>query len=214
MNFEDITARTKIVISVTNGTDLQAKFMSKVVKNTGKFLMVIPFRYKGQRINFNGKNMRIHLEVRDHEGILWNFKNCHISTVKKDGLVYHKLECSMMNGIENRRGGRRFYIWEQAMFNVEGLENPLFTYLKDIGGDGFAFVLDHKKQLEIREGKKVVCTTKDREGKEMIMRGMIVRKEWLDKYTVFGCRIEEKTDQIDNHIKWLERKNTVIDVDY
>lgn len=214
MNFDEIAPRTKIVISVTNGSDLQAKFMSKVIKNNGRHLLVIPFQHKGMRINFDGKNMKIHLEVRDSSGVMWNFKNCHISSVKKDGLNYHKIESGMTKGIENRRGGRRFYIWEQAMFNLEGVENPVFTFLKDVGGDGFAFVIEHKKKLELKEGKKVICTTKDRDGKEMIIHGMIVRKEWLDKYMVYGCRIEEKTEQIENYIKWLERKNTVVDVDF
>lgn len=214
MNFEEIQPRTKIVISVTNGTDLQAKFMSVVVRNTGNSLFLIPFEYKGQRINFNGKTMRIHLEVRDVKGVLWNFKNCHISTIKKNGLVFHKLESSMQNGIENRRGGRRFYLWEQVMLNIEGFENPIFTFLKDIGGEGFAFVIDHKKKIDVKEGKKVVCNMKDRDGKSMLVKGMIVRKEWMDKYTVFGCRIEEKTKQCDDYIRWLEKKNTLIDVDY
>ena len=35
MVFSEITPRTKIVITVTNGSDMQARFMSKVMKNLG-----------------------------------------------------------------------------------------------------------------------------------------------------------------------------------
>ena len=51
--------KTKVIIAVTNGSDMQARFMSKVMRNTGDFLLVIPFRHKGLRVNFDGKDVTL-----------------------------------------------------------------------------------------------------------------------------------------------------------
>ena len=100
MEFHEISVRSKVVITVTNGSDVQAKFLSKVMKNGETHLLVIPFMYNGMRIRFEGKKMSIHMEVRDSEGILWTFRNCKIDTIRKNGLKYHKIECAMKKGIE------------------------------------------------------------------------------------------------------------------
>ena len=213
MLIEEIKPRTKIIISVTNGTDMQARFASKVMKNGGNYILTIPFKHKGMRINFNGKNVKIHMEVRDENGLLWSFRNCHITTTRKEGLLYHKIICGMNKGIENRRGGRRFYIWEKAVFHVEGIENPLFTNLRDLGTIGFSFVVDSKKPIEIKEGNKVVCMFKNKEGEELSINGMVVRREPLEKYVVYGCKMDAPDDKVLTYIKWLERKNIVVDAE-
>ena len=215
MIFTDITVKTKVIIAVTNGSDMQARFMSKVMRNTGDFLLVIPFRHKGLRVNFDGKDVRVHLEVRDNEGILWSFKNCKIGIVKKDGLVYHRIYCPMKNGIENRRGGRRFYIWEKAVFEVDGMANTLFASLRDVGILGFSFAVDATKPYitDIKEGRRLTCSFKNNEAKEVTISGMIVRKENLDKYVIFGCKIDEPGEKYISFVKYLERKNVVVDAE-
>lgn len=213
MQYEEIPVRSKIVISVTNGSDMQARFVTKVMRNMGAYLLVVPFRHKGLRVNFNGKNVKIHMEMRDNEGILWSFRNCKVSVVRKDGLIYHKLFCGMRNGIENRRGGRRFYIWESAAIHVDGIANPIFTNIRDIGPIGFSFVVDYKKKLEIKEGTKIETTVKGRDGDELHVEGMVVRKEALEKYMVYGCKLENPSDQLLAHIKYLEKKNVIVDAE-
>jgi len=212
--FTDIAPRTKIVITVTNGSDMQARFMSKVMKNLGDCLLVIPFKHKGSRINFSGNSVKIHLDVRDDEGVLWSFKNCRIVSVKKDGLVYHKIVSPMRNGIENRRGGRRFYLWEQAIFDIEGLSDPMFTNVRDVGLQGISFVIDNKKGINFKEGTRITCTLKDRDGNDMILRGIIVRREQLEKYMVYGCKLDDPCSEFIKFVKDIERRNTIVDVEY
>ena len=214
MVFGDIKVRSSVIISVTNGSDMQARFMSKVMKNTGEYLLVIPFRHKGLRINFEGKDVKVHLEMRDNEGVLWSFKNCKVTTVKKDGLVYHRLVSPMKNGIENRRGGRRFYVWDQATFEVEGLTNTLFAILRDIGVIGFSFAVDNSKPVtgQIKPGKNVQCTFKSKHG-DITINGMIVRTESLDKYMIYGCKLDEPGEDYINYVKYLEKKSIIVDAE-
>ena len=214
MLFQDIEPRMKIIILVTNGSDMQAKFMSKVMKNDGESILVIPFRHKGVRINFSGKNVKVHMEARDNNGLLWTFMNCHISTIRKNGLMFHKITSGFMKGIENRREGRRFYYWEKAIFTIEGFTNQIFTHIKDIGEEGFSFVIEHKKKMDVREGKRVNCTFKNSEGEEISLDGMVVRREEIEKYMVYGCKIDNPPQNHIDFVKWLERKNTVVDVDF
>lgn len=214
MIFSEIAPRTSIVITVTNGSDMQARFMSKVMKNLGDCILVIPFRHKGTRINFEGNSVRIHLDVRDESGMLWSFKNCKIISVKKDGLIYHKLVSPMKNGIENRRGGRRFYLWDSAIFEIDGLTNPLFTNIRDVGLQGLSFVIENKKGISLKEGTKMSCSFKNKNGEEMVVKGIIVRREQLEKYMVYGCKLEDPDQSYINFVKDIERRNTVVDVEY
>lgn len=214
MNFSEINPRTKIVLVVTNGSDMQARFLSKVMKNNGNFLLAIPFKHKGLRINFEGKDIRIVMEVRDQAGALWSFRGIHINTVKKDGLVYHRITSSMTNGIENRRGGRRFYVWEPAIFHIEGVENTVFTNMKDVGPVGFSFAIDNKKNLSLKEGAEVRGTMKNNTGDEIELKGIIVRKESMEKYTLYGCKMDEPSDAVLRYVKYLEKKSVIVDVDF
>lgn len=213
MLFSEITMRTKIIIIVTNGSDMQARFVSKVMRNLENNLLAIPFKYKGMRINFQGKDVKIHMEVRDDNGQLWTFRNCKIGTVKKDGLVYHRIVSGMTKGIENRRGGRRFHLWEPATFEVDGVQNTIFTNIRDIGPEGFSFVIDVKKKLGIKEGANVKATIKGREGEELIMQGLIVRTEPMEKYTIYGCKMDNPSEEVTKYVKYLEKKNVVVDAD-
>ena len=213
MQFSEIEVRNKVVITVTNGGDMQARFVSQVMKNGGSYILTIPFKHKGVRINFEGRNVRIHMEVRDGNGMLWTFRNCKIEAIMKNGLIYHKMSCSMMNGIENRRGGRRFYIWESVVVHSPELENSLFTKMKDIGPIGFSFVIDNKKNIELKEGIPVNCTIKNNEGEELELEGMIVRHEVMEKYVVYGCKMENPSDKVLAYVRYLERKNFVVDAE-
>lgn len=213
MLFAEIEVKSKVIIIVTNGSDMQARFMSKVMRNMDSYLLAIPFRHKGLRINFEGKNVKIHMEVRDKEGMLWSFRSCHITTVRKDGLVYHKVQSGMTKGIENRRGGRRFHLWEQGTFYVDGLPNPLFTNMKDIGPIGFSFVVDSKKKLDLKEGTNVRATIKGREGDELELEGIIVRRENMEKYVIFGCKMDNPSEEVLKYIKYLERKSIIVDAE-
>lgn len=214
MVFEEIVPRTKIIISASNGTDMQARFMTKVMRNNGEYLMVIPFRHKGMRINFSGQKIKCHLEVRDDQGALWTFKNCRITTIKKDGLVYHKVISPMKNGIENRRDGRRFYVWEAVAVNIDGISNTVFTHLKDVGMTGYSFVIDNKKGQEIKEGTKVVVNLKNKDGYEILLPGMVIRKEKMEKYAVYGCKMDSPPPEYVNFVKMLEKKNTVVEAEF
>ena len=213
MQFEEISPRSKVIVTVTNGSDLQARFMSKVMRNCKEYALAIPFRHKGVRINFDGKNVKIHLEVRDNAGVLWSFKNCKITSMKKDGLLYHKIMSGMTNGIEDRRGGRRFYIWEGATFEIEGIVNHLFTKIRDIGPEGFSFVVDSKKDIQIKDGSNVNCTMKNNKGDEIKFSGMVVRKESLEKYVVIGCKLSTPDPMVLAYINYLEHRNVVVDAE-
>lgn len=214
MQLAEILPRTKIIIAVTNGTNMQARFMSQVVRNTGDALLCIPFKHHHQQILFEGDKTRIILEVRNAEGILYNFKSCKITKIKKNGLVYHKLESSMKNGIENRRGGRRFYITDSCTLQIDDIENPFFTKLRDIGFDGLSFPLKHDRTKGVREGKKFTLSFRNHDGVELRVRGVIVRKEWMEKAMIYGCRVEEKDENYDNYMRYLEVQNTLTDVQF
>ena len=43
MNYNDIPLGVKVQICVSNGSDMQAKFISRVMKTGDKSLLVIPF---------------------------------------------------------------------------------------------------------------------------------------------------------------------------
>ncbi len=214
MNFIEIPPREKIIIAVTNGSDMQARFMSQVVRNTGEALLCVPFHHQKKQIVFDGDKTRIILEVRNREGVLYNFKGCKITRIKKDGLVFHKLETNMKTGIENRRGGRRFSYNEACTIAIDGIENPYFTKIRDIGFDGVGFVLKHDKTRGIKEGKKFTMTFRNHESIEIRIRGLIVRKEWMEQYMVYGCRIEEKDNDLDLFVRYMEAKNTLTDISF
>lgn len=213
MRFDEIPAKSKIVITVTNGSDLQARFLTKVMRNCQEYLMVIPFKHKGLRINFSGKNVKIHMEYRDNEGRLWTYRNCKILVMKKDGLIFHKLISPMTEGIENRRGGRRFYLWDNCTVEIEGVEAPVYTKIRDIGPEGISFVIDAKKPLSLKEGTNIKCIFKTNQGDIVNTEGMIVRKEVLEKYTVYGCKVANPSPVFVSYVAYQERKNIVIDAD-
>ena len=52
MNYADIPMGVKVQISVSNGGDTQAKFISRVMKTGDRSILVIPFMHKGLRVNF------------------------------------------------------------------------------------------------------------------------------------------------------------------
>ena len=206
MNYSDIPMGVKVQISVSNGGDMQAKFISRVMKTGDKALLVIPFMHKGVRVNFAGSGVTIHMEVPDGQGNNWTFKNCKIDTVKKNGLVYHRILCPMSEGIENRRGERRTYVWQPAIFTIEGIADQIFTTLKDVSPSGFAFVLDPKKRLPITNGKTVSCTVNERDGNIVHLRGKVIRREKLDQYVLYGCRSSERNEEVVEYIERLNRK--------
>ena len=213
MRFDEIPAKSKIVITVTNGSDLQARFLTKVMRNCQEYLMVIPFKHKGLRINFSGKNVKIHMEHRDKEGRLWTFRNCKILLMKKDGLIFHKLMSPMTEGIENRRGGRRFFLWDNCSVEIEGMDAPIHTKIRDIGPEGISFVIDAKKPLPLKEGTNLKCTFKTNQGDAVTVDAMIVRREALEKYTVYGCKVSNPSPLFTSYVAYQERKNIVIDAD-
>ena len=206
MNFSDISVGTKIQITVNNGGDMQAKFVSRVMKTGDRSVLVIPFMHKGVRVNFDGENVRVHLLAPDAQGSNWTFKNCHITTVRKDGLVYHKITTTMLVGIENRRGEKRTYVWQPAVFSIEGVVNQVFTTLKDVSPSGFAFVMDPKKRVQITMGTGVTCTFNDRGGQQIRMKGKIIRKERTDQYVLYGCRSPEQNQEIMEYLTRLSLK--------
>ena len=214
MFFDEIKPKMRIILNVSNGDELQARFMSKVMLCDKESIMAIPFRHKGKRINFSGKQVKIHMEVRDDSGILWTFKNIKVFPVKKNGLVFHKIVSPMKNGIENRREGRRFYVWSQAMFDIEGVESQFFAQLKDVGVSGASFAVELKREIAIKEGSKYSCSFKNKDGLEIEISGLVIRKEIMDKYVVYGCKIEEPSAEYLAYVKYQERKNTIVDVDF
>ena len=203
MNFSDISVGTKIQITVNNGGDMQAKFVSRVMKTGDRSVLVIPFMHKGVRVNFDGENVRVHLLAPDAQGSNWTFKNCHITTVRKDGLVYHKITTTMLVGIENRRGEKRTYVWQPAVFNVEGIVDQIFTTLKDVSPSGFAFVMEPRKRVALQIGMNVSCTLNEKNGNVIHMRGKIIRKEKSDQYILYGCRSAEQNPEILDYLKRL-----------
>lgn len=197
---------TRIQITVNNGGDMQAKFVSRVMKAGENGVLVIPFMHKGVRVNFEGENIRIHMQVPDAEGNNWTFKNCRITTSRKDGLVYHKITSSVSTGIENRRGERRTYIWQPAVFNIDGMVDPLFTTLKDMSPSGFAFVIESRKRLPLQIGTGVTCKLNERDGNIIHIRGKIIRKEKMDQYMLYGCRGAEPNQEVVDYLKRLSGK--------
>ncbi|MBR3525581.1 MAG: PilZ domain-containing protein [Lachnospiraceae bacterium] len=206
MNYADIPMGVRVQISVTNGGDTQAKFISRVMKTGNKALLVIPFMHKGVRVNFSGTGVQIHMEVPDGEGNNWTFKNCKIDTVKKNGLLYHRIVSPMSEGIENRRGERRTYVWVPAIFTIEGLPDQLFTTLKDVSPSGFAFVLDAKKRLPISTGKNVSCTVNEKDGTTVHMSGKVIRREKMDQYVLYGCRCNDKNPEVIEYIERMKKR--------
>ncbi|MBR5420933.1 MAG: PilZ domain-containing protein [Lachnospiraceae bacterium] len=206
MNSSEIPMGVKVQICVTNGGDTQAKFISRVMKTGDKSLLVIPFMHKGVRVNFAGTGVQIHMEVPDGEGNNWTFKNCKIDTVKKNGLLYHRILTPMSEAIENRRGERRTYVWQPAIFTIEGITDQIFTTLKDVSPSGFAFVLDARKRLAITTGKTVSCTINEKDGNAVHMRGKVIRREKMDQYVLYGCRCSEKNEEVIAYIDKINGK--------
>ena len=211
MNFQEIIPGTKVVVNVTNGTDMQARFISRVIRNTGKYLLVIPFMHRGIRVKFVGRNVRINLEIRTEQGVTWSFKNCHITAVRKDGLVYHRIATPVFQGIENRRGEKRMYLWEPQLFSIEGMKDTLYTTLKDIGTSGFSFVIDHKKKMDLMIGIGVACKIKEKNDNIIDVQGSVIRKEKMEKYTVYGCKMLESSVELSEYLQRLEARNTIVD---
>ncbi len=197
----------KVQICVSNGGEMQAKFISRVMKSGEKSLLVIPFMHRGMRVNFGGSGVQIHMEVPDGEGNNWTFKNCKIDTVKKDGLIYHRIISPMSEGIENRRGEHRTYVWQPAIFTIEGVSDQIFSTLKDVSPTGFAFVLDAKKRLNILNGKSVSCTINEKGGNVVHMRGKVIRREKMDQYVLYACRCGEKNQEVLDYIARLTKEN-------
>ena len=206
MKYSEIPMGVKVQICVTNGGDMQAKFISRVMKTGEKTLLVIPFTHKGVRVNFHGANVKINMEVTDAQGGTWTFKNCRIDCVRKNGLMYHKILSPMTEGIENRRGERRTYVWQPAIFSIEGIPDQVFTTLKDISPSGFAFVVEPKKRLQIPEGRTVTCTVNEKDGNTVHIRGKIVRREKMEQYVLYGCRSGEPNPEVIEYINRLNEK--------
>ncbi len=207
MNFGEIPMGTKVQVVVTNGGDTQAKFLSRVMRAGEKTILVIPFMHKGLRVNFRGEKVRIHMEVADAKGDIWTFKGCQIDLIRKNGLVYHRVTTKMREGIENRRGERRTFVWQPAVFAIEGHAEQLFTTLKDLSPSGFGFVVDVKKRMNIPNGKTVTCTINEKDGNIITIRGKVIRREKMDDYVLYGCRCGESNPAILDYIRRVRLRN-------
>lgn len=210
MDFEEIPVGAKITMNISNDGEMQAKFISRAIKNTGSAILVIPFMHKGKRVNFNGKNIHIHMDVQLKTGETFTFKGCQITSVRKDGLIFHKVISSMTKGIENRRGEHRCYVGETAYFVIEGLADQITAALKDVSNSGFGFTTDRKKNIELMPGVMVTCTFKNHQGKFIQMRGKIIRREKLARHTLYGCRCTEPNAEVEEFVKQLEEKTLII----
>ena len=104
-------------------------------------------------------------------------------------------------------------MWEQCIINIEGVTNPLFTNIRDVGSNGISFVVDNKKNLEIREGTKITCSFKNKDGDEFALVGMVVRKEKLEKYTIYGVKLDDPPLEFVEYVQRLERRNTIVDAE-
>lgn len=210
MDFEEIPAGAKIIMNISNDGEMQAKFISRAIKNTGSGILVLPFVHKGRRVNFNGKNIHIHMDVQLKTGEIFTFKGCQIMTVRKDGLIFHKVVSSMTKGIENRRGEHRCYVGETAYFIMEGLPDQITAVLKDISNSGFGFIIDRKKNIELMPGVMVTCTFKNHLGKYIQMQGKIIRREKMDRHTLYGCRCTEANADVEEFVSQIEEKTLII----
>lgn len=206
MKFEDIPLGAKIQITVTNGGDMEAKFTSRVMRVGNGGALAIPFMHKGVRVNFAGQNIRIHMEVPDINGSNWTFKGCNVSLVRKDGLIYHKITSKMREGIENRRGERRTFVWVPASFFVEGHPDVINTTLKDISPNGFAFIVEARKRISIQTGRNVSCTITEKDGNQVHMKGKVIRREMVDNNILYGCRCGESNPEVLDYIKRVTAK--------
>lgn len=211
MDFEQIPAGARITATVTNGGEMQARFISRVIKNLGNGILVIPFMHKGKRVCFKGKSTHIHIDIQLKTGETWTFKSCMIESVRKDGYIFHRVTSKMVKGIENRRGEHRCYIWEPAMFRIEGLAEPINTMMKDISISGFGFLLDEKKNLELMPGVAVNATLRDHKGNLMHIKGKIIRKEKVDHHVLYGCRCGEPNPQVAEYVKYIEEKTLIVE---
>ena len=210
MQFDEIPAGAKIVMNVSNRDKMQAKFISRVIKNLGSGILVFPLMHKGRRVNFKGDNVFLHMDVQLKTGESYTFKSCQVVSVRKDGLIFHKISSSMTKGIENRRGEYRCYIGEPAMFNIEGLPDPVSATLKDISASGFGFMLERKIGVELMPGVMVTCSFTDNKGNPLKSHGKIVRKEKMNDFVMYGCRSSEQDPEIAEYVKQLEEKTMII----
>lgn len=210
MEFDEIPAGAKIIMNVSNRDKMQAKFITKVIKNLGSGILVFPLMHKGRRVNFNGDNIFLHMDVQLSTGESYTFKSCHIVAVRKDGLIFHKISSKMTKGIENRRGEHRCYIGEDALFHIDGLDGDVAATLKDLSVSGFGFVLERKKGVELMPGVMVTCTFTDAGGNTLQTQGKVVRKEKMNDYVMYGCRCGEQNPEIAEYVKQLEEKTMII----
>lgn len=210
MDFEEIPVGSKITMNISNDGEMQAKFISRAIKNTGSAILVIPFMHKGRRVNFNGKNIHIHMDVQLKTGETYTFKGCQITSVRKDGLIFHKVISSMTKGIENRRGEHRCYVGETAYFVIEGIADQITAVLKDVSNSGFGFTIDRKKNIELMPGVIVTCSFKNQKGRFIQMQGKIIRREKLARHILYGCRCTDSNAEVEEYVKQLEEKTLII----
>lgn len=210
MDFEEIPAGAKIIMNISNDGEMQAKFISKAIRNNGSGILVLPFMHKGRRVNFNGRNIHIHMDVQLKTGETFTFKGCQILTVRKDGLIFHKVISSMTKGIENRRGEHRCYVGETAYFTMDALPDQISATLRDISNSGFGFTIDRKKNINLMPGVMVTCTFKNHMGKFIQMQGKIIRKEKMERHILYGCRCMEPNEEVEEYVKQIEEKTLII----
>ena len=209
MEFDEIPAGSKIIMNISNGGEMQARFLSKVIKNTGSGILVIPFVHKGKRVNFIGSNVQIHMDAQLKTGETYTFKSCKIITVRKDGLLFHKITSSMKNGIENRREEHRCYVGEHELFSFETVPDQITTTLRDVSSSGFSFTLSRGRGIDLMPGVVVTCSFKDHKGKVIQIQGKVIRTERMDDYILYGCRCAEPNAEVSEYVKYIEDKTIV-----
>ena len=79
----------------------------------------------------------------------------------------------------------------------------------------YSMTFMHKKGMELKEGTKFSCNFKNtNDGSLLDVDAMIVRKERLEKYTIYGCKVDNPSEKYLNFVKGLEKKNVIVDVEF
>lgn len=104
----------------------------------------------------------------------------------------------------NRRNNYRVSVGVSAVARL-GLSRKTATVMvRDVSSTGFAVVIDNKNEVKLRDSIRV---TYDDDMLHISLNGICVRTQKVDDdRTLYGCRLEYSTSQIDNYVAQKQRK--------
>ncbi len=199
MKLYDIGENERIQI-VAENKNASLQYLTTVVMNKQKLLLIHPIMYGDRIVNFDVRNVRTSV-VYTGEGdkpLVWD--DCVIKNTVYQQQKYQVVYSAKEGKRINRREAYRQYVGTKGILQVDSTRDKREVVVKDISTSGIAFVSD--LSMEMGDIGSFHLNYEDRECKLALqLAGTLVREEDVDPdRRVFGGVIKQSNVDLNNYV--------------